>query len=63
MLLIDQHGVFGLGGFDPFARVFDSTGVLCDRDDLEIFVLQLTVKLLPSWQVEAAASPRRPGQQ
>jgi hypothetical protein len=63
MLGVDQDGVFGLGGLDPFAGVFDPAGVLSDGDDLEIFVLQLAVKLLPSWQVEAAASPRRPGNQ
>lgn len=60
MLSIDQDCVLGLGGFDPLARVFDSAGVFCDRDDLEIFVLQFAVKFLPSWQIKAAASPRRP---
>jgi hypothetical protein len=63
MLRVNQDGVFRLGGFDPFARVFDSAGVLRYGNDLEILVLQLAVKLLPSWQVEAAASPRRPGQE
>jgi hypothetical protein len=63
MLSVDQDGVFRFGGFDPFARVFDSAGVLRNGNDFEIFVFQLAVKLLPSWQIEAAASPRRPGQQ
>ena len=56
MLGVDQDGVFGLGGFDPFARVFDSAGILRYGDDLEILVLQLTVKLLPSWQIQAGSS-------
>jgi hypothetical protein len=63
VLSVDQDGVFGFGGFDPFARVFDAAGVLCDGDDLEILVFQFAVKLLPSWQVESAASPRSPGHQ
>jgi hypothetical protein len=63
MLSVNQDGVFGFGGFYPFAGVFDSAGILRYGDDLEILVLQFAVKLLPSWQVESAASPRRPGQQ
>jgi hypothetical protein len=63
VLSVDQDGVFRLGGFDPFACVFDPAGVLRDGDYLEILVLQLAVKLLPPWQIESAASPRRPGQQ
>jgi hypothetical protein len=63
MLSVDQDCVFRLGGFDPFACVFNTAGVLRDGDDLEILVLQLAVKLLPPWQIESAASPRRPGQQ
>jgi hypothetical protein len=63
VLSVDQDCVFRLGGFDPFARVFDPAGVLRDGDDLEILVLQFAVKLLPPWQIESAASPRRPGQQ
>jgi hypothetical protein len=57
VLSVDQNSVFGLGGFDPFACVFNPAGVLRDGNDLEILVLQLAVKLLPPWQVEAAASP------
>jgi len=30
MLSVNQDGVFGLGGLDPFARVFDSAGVFGD---------------------------------
>jgi hypothetical protein len=63
VLGVDQGGVFGLGGLDPFAGVFDPAGVLRDGDDLEILVLQLAVKLLPPWQIKSAASPRRPGNQ
>jgi hypothetical protein len=51
MLSVNQDGIFGFGVFDPFAGVFDPAGVLRNRDDLEILVLQLAVKLLPSWQV------------
>jgi hypothetical protein len=61
VLGVDQDGVFGLGGLDPFAGVFDPAGVLRDGNDLEILVLQFAVKFLPSWQVKSAASPRRPG--
>ena len=35
--------------------------ILRGRDDLEILVLQLFVDFLPAWQIEAAASPRGPG--
>jgi hypothetical protein len=63
MLSVDQDGVLRLGGLDPFARVFNSAGVLRDGNYLEIFVLKFAVKFLPSWQIEAAASPRRPCQQ
>jgi len=57
VLSVDQDCIFRLGGFNPFSGVFDSAGVLRDGDDLEILVLQLAVKLLPPWQIEAAASP------
>ena len=30
MLGVNEDSVFGLGGFNPFARVFDSAGVLGD---------------------------------
>jgi hypothetical protein len=30
MLGVNEDGVFRLCGFDPFARVFDSAGVLGD---------------------------------
>jgi hypothetical protein len=63
MLSVNEDGVFRFGVFDPFAGVFDAAGVLRYGNDLEIFVLQLAVKFLPSWQVETAASPGRPGQQ
>jgi hypothetical protein len=43
MLSVDQNSVFRFGGFDPFARVFDSACVLRDRNDLEILVLQFAV--------------------
>jgi hypothetical protein len=51
MLGVDEHRIFGLAGLDPFARVFDAARVLSDRDDLEIFVFQLAVELLPPGQI------------
>jgi hypothetical protein len=38
-----------------------SRGVLRRGDDLEILRFQLVVQFLPTWQIEAAASPGRPG--
>jgi hypothetical protein len=63
MLGVYQYRIFRLGLRDPRPRVFDSARVLRDGDDLEILVLQFAIKLLPAWQIKAAASPRSPGQQ
>jgi hypothetical protein len=63
MFFVNQHGVFRLGGFDPFASVFQAAGVFSDGDDFEIFAFQFCVKFLPTWQVKPAASPRSPGDQ
>jgi hypothetical protein len=60
MLVIDQGGVFGFGFSYPLASHLDSTSVLSDGDNLEVFAFELLIKSLPAWQIETAPSPRCP---
>ena len=60
MLSVNQRGEVRLGRRNPGRCVFHATRVLRDRNDLEVFVFQLTVKFLPSRQIEPAPSPRGP---
>lgn len=53
----------GLGAIVELACGCLAGRVLGRRDDLEILILQFLVDLLPTWQIEAATSPRGPGQQ
>jgi hypothetical protein len=48
---VDQRLVLGLGRVIERLGDGDSTGILRDRDDLEILTLQILVNLLPTWQV------------
>lgn len=57
MLHVDERGVSRLGGVIPLTGRGFTARILGRRDDFEILVLQLVVKFLPAWQIEAAASP------
>jgi hypothetical protein len=48
---VDQRRERGLGSVIERLGDRNSTGVLRDRDDLEILTLQILVNLLPTWQV------------
>ena len=61
MLLVNQDGVIRMSGGDPRAGVANAAGILSDAQDFKIFVAEILVEDLPSWQVKAAASPRGPG--
>jgi hypothetical protein len=61
LLNINQRGKLRFGRADPGSGVFGATGVLRNRDNFKIFVLQFLVEGLPTWQVETAASPGGPG--
>ena len=61
LLIINQRDKVRFGRGDPGSGIFCATGVLRDRDNFKIFVLQFLVERLPTWQVEAAASPGGPG--
>jgi len=57
LLFINERGELRLRRGDPRAGIFGATGVLSDRDDFEVLVLEFFVEGLPAWQVETAASP------
>ena len=63
MLRVNEHGILWFGGLDPGAGVFNAACILGDGNDLEVFVIDLAVKFLPSRQIKTAASPRRPSEQ
>ena len=58
-----SDGCVGLGAVDPRAGRLRAADVERDRHDLEALRLKLAAQFLPHGQVEAAASPRRPGDQ
>ena len=60
MLRVNQRRVGRPGRVVPFTGRGLSAGVLRRGDDLEVFLLQLLVNLLPTWQIESAASPGGP---
>jgi hypothetical protein len=43
MLRVNQDGVVGFGGLDPFACVLNAAGVFGDRDDFKILAFQVAV--------------------
>lgn len=62
MLRVDQCRKCRLGLVVPGARGAFSARILRCSDDLKVLSLQLLVNLLPSRQIEAAASPGGPGE-
>src|SRR5262245_12576379 len=60
MFRVDERRVGGVGGVVPLTGCGFSAGILRRGDDLEILFLQLLVNLLPTWQIESAASPGGP---
>lgn len=61
LLNINQRGKLRFGCGDPLSGVFGATGVLGNRNNFKVFVLQFLVERLPAWQVETTASPGGPG--
>jgi hypothetical protein len=57
VLRVDERREGRPGGVVPWAGRRFTASVLRGGDDLEIPVLQLRIDLLPTWQIESAASP------
>src|SRR5204862_2385492 len=63
MLRVDERRERRLCRVVPLARGGFTAGVLRGRDDLEVLIFQLSVDILPAWQIEAASSPGCPRDQ
>jgi hypothetical protein len=60
LFVIDQGREVRLCGDDPFPGISCATGVFCNRDYFEFFVLEFLIECLPAWQIKSATSPRGP---
>jgi hypothetical protein len=54
---VDERGEGRVCGVVPRAGCRFAARVLRGRDDFEIPVFQLSVDVLPTWQIESAPSP------
>ena len=62
MLLVDKCRKGRFGTIVKFATGFFAAGVLSGGNDFEVFVSEVFINSLPPGQVEAASSPRGPGE-
>jgi len=62
MLGVYERGEGGLSSVVPLPGRLLATCVLRRSDDFKILIFEFRVNVLPAWQIEAAASPRSPGE-